>query len=136
MSQFNLSTTQANISPVRVLPEKLEVVIEIRKLNASTLPASVKQLLIDSLVNEYITPVPQLPSSAERWVAVDQKAQELGFKITRSNCLPLKRYVSKYSDRRLTRQREERLCEGVKQLIWVYLDTKKLEETIRDFFRL
>jgi hypothetical protein len=136
MSQFNSSTTQDIIPPVRVLREKLEVAVEIRKLNESTLPASVKQLLIDSLINEYIAVAPKPQSYDERWVDVAQKAQELGFEITRSNRSLLDRYVSKYSDRRLTRRSEERVSRGTTVLIWVYLDTKKLEETIRDFFTL
>jgi hypothetical protein len=98
--------------------------------------STVKQLLIDSLVNEYITTVRKLLPPKERWVDVAQKARELGFEISWARCLRLSRHVNNHSEGRLTRRREERIRHGTTVLIWVYLDTKQLEETIQDFFNI
>jgi hypothetical protein len=121
--------------PVRVLPEKLDVAMGIKSLNESTLPASVKQLLIDSLVNEYIDNTPKLATSVERWVGLVQKAEELGFKTNNSNRVKLGHYGSQNSER-LVRQREDRLCNGEMRAIWVYLDDKNLELVIREYFAI
>jgi hypothetical protein len=123
-------------APVRVLPEKYDVATRIESLsNNDRLPAAVKQLLIDSLVNEYISEQPKLEANKERWLGVAQKAEELGFKTDASNRVRLGRYASD-SCEQLVRQREERLCNGQLRKIWVYLDNKQLEIVIRKFFAM
>jgi hypothetical protein len=120
--------------PVRVLPEKLEVAARIESLSNNTkLPASVKQLLIDSLVNEYIDTKPKLTANTERWVGVVQKAEELNYNTNHSSRTKLGHYASKQSHR-LVRQREERLCNGEFRPIWTYLDNAALEMVIAEFF--
>jgi phage anti-repressor protein len=119
----------------RVIPEKLDVANSIQSLHESTLPASVKQLLIDSLVNEYIDNTPKLEASTERWVGLVQKAQELGFRINSSNRVKLGHYGTKEQSR-LSRQKEERLCNGEMREIWVYLDNEELETVIREYFAI
>jgi hypothetical protein len=117
----------------RVLPEKLEVATELRLLNESTLPASVKQLLIDSLVNEYIDTTPKLTANTERWVGVVQKAEELNYHTNHSSRTKLGNYASKQCHR-LIRQREKRLCNGEFRPIWTYLDNAALGIVIAEFF--
>jgi hypothetical protein len=118
----------------RVLPEKLEVAARIESLSNNTkLPASVKQLLIDSLVNEYIDTKPKLTANTERWVGVVQKAEELNYNTNHSSRTKLGHYASKQSHR-LVRQREERLCNGEFRPIWTYLDNAALEMVIAEFF--
>lgn len=59
---------------------KLMVAKELRLLNESTLPAAVKQILIDSLMNEYITESrPVLGASKKRRVECVQKVEERGY---------------------------------------------------------
>ncbi len=112
-----------------------QLAMGIDKINSGTLPATVKQLLIDNLVNKYIDNTPKLVASTERWVGLVQKAEELGFKTNSSNRVKLGHYGTKEQSR-LTRQREERLCNGEMRSIWVYLDNKELEIVIREYFAI
>ncbi|MGL5079677.1 MAG: KilA-N domain-containing protein [Waterburya sp.] len=113
---------------------KLMVANELRLLNESTLPAAVKQLLIDSLMNEYITDSrPVLEASKERWVGCAQKAEEMGYVTNQSTRGKLGKFVKGNSDDLITKQ-EERLCNGMMRSIWVYLDSPELEVVIHDYF--
>ncbi|MGL5078714.1 MAG: KilA-N domain-containing protein [Waterburya sp.] len=113
---------------------KLMVANELRLLNESTLPAAVKQLLIDSLMNEYITDSrPVLEASKERWVGCAQKAEEMGYVTNQSTRGQLGKFVKGNSADLITKQ-EERLCNGMMRSIWVYLDSPELEVTIHDYF--
>ncbi|MGL5075812.1 MAG: KilA-N domain-containing protein [Waterburya sp.] len=113
---------------------KLMVANELRLLNESTLPAAVKQLLIDSLMNEYITQnQPVLEASKERWVGCAQKAEEMGYVTNQSTRGKLGKFVKGNSEDLITKQ-EERLCNGMMRSIWVYLDSPELEVVIHDYF--
>jgi phage anti-repressor protein len=125
----------APAAPVAPIETKLMVSTEIKELQASFLPASVKQLLIDSLINEYITDAPKLTASLERWVGVAQKAEELGYKVNSSSRVKLGHYAASQSDR-LVCQREERLCNGMMRKIWVYLDNSNLTQIIEEFYQI
>ncbi|MGL5075404.1 MAG: KilA-N domain-containing protein [Waterburya sp.] len=113
---------------------KLMVSENLIRLNESTLPAAVKQLLIDSLMNEYITQnQPVLEASKERWVGCAQKAEEMGYITNQSTRSKLGKFVKGNSED-LTIKQEERLCNGLMRSIWVYLDSPELEAVIHDYF--
>jgi phage anti-repressor protein len=124
------------IAPVAPIETKMMAANVIDKLsNNDRLPATVKQLLIDSLVNEYIDATPKLPANTQRWVGVVQKAEELGFKTDSSSRVKLGHFVSSQAQQ-VTRQKEERLCNGEMRKIWVYLDDQNLAKVIQMFFNL
>ncbi len=113
---------------------KLMVSENLIRLNESTLPAAVKQLLIDSLMNEYITDSrPVLEASKERWVGCAQKAEEMGYVTNQSTRGKLGKFVRGNSEDLIAKQ-EERLCNGMMRSIWVYLDSPELEVVIHDYF--
>lgn len=113
---------------------KLMVSENLIRLNESSLPAAVKQLLIDSLMNEYITQnQPVLEASKERWVGCAQKAEEMGYVTNQSTRGKLGKFVKGNSEDLITKQ-EERLCNGMMRSIWVYLDSPELEVVIHDYF--
>jgi hypothetical protein len=130
-----VETGKSEVKPVAPIETKLMVTTGIERLNASTLPAAVKQLLIDSLINEYITDAPKLTASLERWVGVAQKAEELGYKVNSSSRVKLGHYAASQSDR-LVCQKEERLCNGMMRKIWVYLDNSNLTQIIEEFYQI
>lgn len=75
-------------------------------------------------------------STAERWVGVAERAEELGFGrigADLSKRVMLGRWVSNQNPT-LTRRREKRLCNGEDRSIWVYLVCDELDDVIADFF--
>jgi phage anti-repressor protein len=136
IAKFKTAVLAAPIAPVAPIETKMMAANVIDKLsNNDRLPAAVKQLLIDSLVNEYIDATPKLPANTQKWVGVVQKAEELGFKTDSSSRVKLGHFVSSQAQQ-VTRQKEERLCNGEMRKIWVYLDDHNLAKVIQMFFNL
>ena len=121
-------------NPQRIPPEPLKVTETLINLDNSSLPASVKQLLIDSCVNAYLTNQTALPASEERWLGAVQRAEELGFKLNPGLRSQLGKFIKRQGFE--SRKIEERLCNGQMRPINVYLVSDALDTAISDFFAI
>lgn len=116
----------------RVLPEPLKVTETLIELDKSTLPAAVKQLLIDSCVDAYLTNQAVLPNSKDRWLGVAQRAEELGIKLNPGLRSQLGKFIKRKGFE--SRKIEERLCNGQMRPINVYQVSDDLDTAISEFF--
>jgi hypothetical protein len=131
--QVTSSAVQTTIKQQPTLQQKLDTVAAIEKIPSLQISESLKQVLLDSIGDEFLTNK-QLPEVTERWVGVAQLAEELGYKTNQSNRSSLGAYCAKASG--LAKKREKRLCVGQLREIWVYLETDALKTVIHDYFAL
>jgi hypothetical protein len=133
MQTFDKLTEEPPKTQLKPSHDKAEITKLIIELEATQLPATVKQILTDSLVNEYITDNKLITTSTDRWMGAVQRAEQLGYSTNLSSRTKLGQYISLRSDG-LTRKREERLCNSVTTPIWVYLVNDALDDKIHSFF--
>ncbi len=102
------------------------------RLHDSTLPAAIKQIMLDSFADTLMTNNQKaITPNQERHLGAAQKAEELGFKLNSSSRTRLGKFVKSQG---LTAVKEERLCNGQMRQINVYADTPELTQTIKTFF--
>lgn len=114
----------------------MEVVQTLLDLEQSSLPAHVKQLLLDSTVNYHITGNQKAiaPSSEVKTpLGVVEIAERLGYSPNHSTRPSLGRYVSNNCSEFKTGQ-EKRLCNGKMLPINLYEDCIEVEQAIIAFF--
>jgi prophage antirepressor-like protein len=119
--------------PARQLPpvhSVVEYANTYQYLETSTMPAALKQLLIDKMGDELAT-VNNTQLNQTRWVGVAQKAEEMNYKVNASNRGKLGKFVKAQG---LGFKSEERLCNGQLRRINVYEDLPELEQSIHLFF--
>ncbi len=84
MQTFSMLTEPTNKSLKQYTV--MEVAERLESVNTSTLPAAVKQLLIDAIVDEQLTKTQKaIAPSEDRFIGAAQKAEELGYKLDQSS---------------------------------------------------
>lgn len=95
--------------------------------------SGIKDLVIDILgVTQ-----PLLPTNEDKWKGVVEIAIDLGF--DQAHKLEIRSKLGKYISKQakklsLERKQEERLCNGINRLIWLYKETEELKDLITNYF--
>lgn len=123
---------QKETAASKVLPSAIEYAQTVIQLHSSSVPSALKQLLLDKIGDELCTGQKQITSSTEPLkMGVAQRAEELGYKIDRSNRLKLGKFMAAQG---LPLFKEKRLCEGTLRPINVYEVTPELDNLIAVYF--